>query len=213
MIRTDYIMRLIELMGAFLVRVANQIEKGDLNGASLEVEKMAKTAVGIPLAVIESSPPDLIESFVSGPNQPNHSRIMGAATVLYVRGKMCRRDGDEIAAYRFLVNAAHLFTSASRSCDEEIRGHCKEYLENTLARLAEFELPSHLHLALGEHFEREKKFARAEDHFFEARDSGEINGELREFYQRILGLDDVDLESGNLPRKEILESLSEVERT
>ena len=51
-------MRLVELLGAFMVRLIKQIDMGDFIGANEEVDEMAKKTVGLPLSVLENNQAD-----------------------------------------------------------------------------------------------------------------------------------------------------------
>ena len=212
MIRNDYIMRLVELLGAFMVRLIKQIDMGDFIGANEEVDEMAKKTVGLPLSVLENNQADnLIVMFTSGMGV-DYLRIFAAATLLDVRGQIAYRDGNDISAFRFWNNAAFLFVTAAQSPDEEIKNRCDERLNSLIIRLKEFEIPASLHLALAKHCEEAGDFANAEEHLYEGLTDADKKGEiLQEFYERLLELPDVDLEKGNLPRKEILDGLAELE--
>lgn len=205
MIRNDYVMRLIELLGAFLQKTVANMDTGDFEIALEELEKASSQTVGFPLAVLENTPAEQVENLLQLPSgKTDYFRLMGAGYVLDARAQASFNQGEEISAYLYWLKSLYLLTKASRSLDEQINSLVDKKIEEILHRLLEFETPDYLSIELGNYFEHRKLYARAEDHWYEVEDKQLLN----DFYQRMLDLSDAELIAGGLPREEIVEATS-----
>ena len=210
MIRNDYIMRLIELLGAFARRVYRRIESGELEELSGELDSASNQFLGVPLAVLSSSPLATLLGLFSSKEQLDYFRIMAAGVILEAKGRAAYREGDEIRAYQDWLKAISLLNAAAASNDPEIERITDEKMKQLETDLVEFDLPGHTCLDLAAFHERAGRLGRAEDHFFAAAESDEANArELFAFFERLSKKTDSELTLGNLTRSEISESLEE----
>lgn len=206
MIRNDYILRLIELLGVFLRRIRKHADSGDLEKIDQEIEKAANEILGIPLGVLESTPAQsLVELFTSRNGQIDALKLMVAGSLLDERGRAAFENGRDEMAFLQGQKAASLLITASDSSDEEIQKTARKRLDSALGYLASFDLPGSMLHELAVHFETIGQFDRAEDFWYSLNQMGESG--LDEFYDRMLKLADDQLAAGNLTRDEILEAM------
>ncbi|MCB1097604.1 MAG: hypothetical protein KDN22_18675 [Verrucomicrobiae bacterium] len=214
MIRNDYIMRQIEMLGAFARKLLKRIEDNELDDAGTDADAASRQFVGVPLVVLENQPPDGFESMLSAGGQFDYMRGLAAATLLELRGKLARADGDEPTAFRLWTNSASLLVLCYDSPDVEVREMSATRLENVLKALQEYEIPEFLHRLLTQHYEKLGKYSRAEDHVFQAvsASQSDVFEWARSFFERLESMTDQQLASGNFTRGEIAESVIELER-
>lgn len=211
MIRTDFIMRLIELLGVFVARVMRRIEKGDLEGAGNEIDSVAKETIGLPMAVLENTPSDDLISLFSSRAGTDFPRLVSAGILLGVQGDLLFREGEEIAARFRWTKAMTLFLEATGSPDRDIEERSSAGLAELEDKLDRGDLPGELHLRLAAHHERLGHFALAENHWFYGTEESEERDAIRlGFYGRIASLPDAALEKGGVTRREIEESIAEL---
>ena len=211
MIRNDYILRLIDLLGVFIAKLMLQVERGELVGAKEEVDAISRKIVGLPLAVLESNPAEGLVSLLSAAVGPDYPRIMAAGIILDARAQVACQEADEVTAFRLWTSSASLLITGACSLNEEISDRCHQHLEEVMRRLTEYEIPACLHLALAEHYEACGRFSRAEDHVYEGlQDDPERVAKWRAFFKRLEQLSDAELEAGNLSRGEVRQSLSDL---
>ncbi|MDF1814233.1 MAG: hypothetical protein P1V20_18660 [Verrucomicrobiales bacterium] len=109
MIRNDFIMRLIELLGVFLARVFQKIEKGDWDGAAEDIDKTSKESLGIPITIVESNQAENLIALFTSPSGPDYSRILAAAVLLDARGEVVAGAGNEVSGVILWTKAATLY--------------------------------------------------------------------------------------------------------
>lgn len=209
MIRNDFIMRLIELLGVFVARVMRRIEDGDLEGAGNEIEAEAKATIGLPMAVLENTPPEDLISLFSSRAGTDFPRLLSAAILLGVQGDLRFREGNEIGARLRWTKSMALFLEATGSPDQDIEGRASAGVAALDNQLDRDDLSADLHLRLAAHHERLGHLALAENHWFDGtEESGERDAIRRGFYGRIASLPDDVLEKGGVTRREIEESMA-----
>ena len=213
MIRNDYIMRQIEMLGAFVRKLLKRIENNELEGAETDADAASRQFVGVPLVVLENQPPDGFEAMLSMAGQFDYMRGLAAATLLEMRGKVARADGDERTAFRLWTNSASLLILCHDSPDEEVREMSATRLDNVVTALQEYEIPEFLHRLLTCHYEKLGDYARAEDHLFQAAAANQpdVFEWASDFYSRLESRTDQQLSAGNFTRDEIAESLNELD--
>lgn len=215
-IRNDYIMRQIELLGAFVARLLKRVEAGELEQAATDADAAARQFTGVPLLVLENQPPDGFEEVLSAGGPFDYMRGLAAATLLEVRGRLAQAGGDEPTAFRLWTLAAALLLRCHESPDVQVREMCASRLEDVLTALQEYEVPVFLHRLLAIHHERREDYSRAENHVFLALEAAmEDAGALpwaRAFYQRLEALTDAQLQAGDFSRTEVCDGIAELER-
>ena len=208
-------MRQIEMLGAFVKKLLKHIENNELDEAGTGADAAARQFVGVPLLVLENQPPDGFEAMLSMSGQVDFMRGLAAATLLEMRGKLARADGDEPTAFRLWSNCASLLILCHESRDEEVREMSATRLDNVVTALQEYEIPQFLHQQLSSHFEKLGAYARAEDHLFQAvatMDQPDVVDWARPFYHRLETMTDQQLSAGNFSRSEIADGLLALDR-
>lgn len=210
MIRNDYILREIEQLVQFIVRLfrLDTVEMTELSG---EIESVAKQFAGLNLETLKKLPADqLLDLFKLG-GRPDVMKIFSAAILLAREAEArARLTGDPLDAPVQMAKALILFNECLIQPDENIRRLARPEVERFLPRLLEYRWVS---TDLVRYFALIGNFARAEDALFELLHRGGGDGfEFAiAFYEGLLEKSDDALAAGNLPRDEILDSLAEIE--
>lgn len=114
----------------------------------------------------------------------------------------------------FLKNYLRAFSILSPIAIEEKETkipNFKETLNFVIEKLLQYQLPLETSKDIFKALEATGNFSKAEDLAFEILDDDvDFKGKIKDFYERILKLDDSKLCNGNLSRSEILESISEL---
>lgn len=209
MIRNDFILRLIELLGVFAARVMRRMEDGDLDGAGNEIEAAAKETIGLPMAVLENTPPEDLISLFSSRAGTDFPRLWSAGILLRVQGDLLFREGNEIGARFRWTKALALLLEATGSPDQDIEARATAGVAELENQLDRGDLSADLHLRLAAHHERLGDLALAENHWFDGTEETAERDAIRlGFYGRIASLPDAVLEKGGVTRGEVEESIA-----
>lgn len=177
-------------------------------GAGNEIEAEAKATIGLPMAVLENTPPDDLISLFSSRAGTDFPRLLFAAILLGVQGDLLFREGNEIVARLRWTKAMALFLEATGSPDQDIERRSSVGVAALESQLDRDDLPADLHLRLAAHHERLGHLALAKNHWFDGTEESEERGAIRlGFYGRIALLPDDVLEKGGVTRREIEESI------
>ena len=129
------------------------------------------------------------------------------ATLLKEAGEIHIRQDRETEGYRCYVQALHLMLDMAAHDGTAALPDWAPRIEDLVAALAPFSLPSSLNAMLLEYYERTGAYGKAEDILFamraQAPEDDSVRTSGRAFYRRLQHRTDDDLITGNLPRDEV----------
>jgi hypothetical protein len=216
MMRRDYILRMIDEFFRLLARVKTQKEQGEWREAEGTLEEEARRLTGADLEALSSlSDTEILARLLrTGEIHSQREKAFMLARVLIEAAEVAEADSKGAEqAQTFRLKALHLLLQTA------LRSEGAEWPQfvppiDVLAETLKEALPVQTNALLMQHFERSGQFAKAEDSFYAALEQFPESPGLRQlgisFYQRLLAISDVALETGNLPRAEVEAGLDQL---
>lgn len=209
MIERDYLMRMISMMMAMLVRMMGYKNSKEYPKALLDIQTTGKTLLGIDRALVDQfSIPQLMQLFGSD--------VTVAVPKAYLLGVLLKEEaeirelmGDPSGAEHVFGRALGLLIETYLSGGEPVEPRHLEFADGVLEKLAKRLLPQEVLERIFRYGEARGRYAKAEDalHVILEADPG-FTAEGICFYERLLQKDDATLADGGLPRDEVLEGLA-----
>jgi hypothetical protein len=211
MIRNDYIMRLIEQFAVVLTRALGLKNISQLTAALELLRSESGRLIGLDGMMLEMLSPDEIRRAL---HSPEAGLIAGRvleemANIHREQDLPGRAQADNFKA---LDLYAHILEGEAPRIEDDLR----EHMTLVMSGLEDAELPWGHRRAFVRYYELTRRFDRAEDLLFDLIDEGfdtaSLIGEGLTFYDRLLKLTDDELESGGLPRTEVIDARESLER-
>jgi hypothetical protein len=204
---------MIEQFARGVGKVIRLRERGDLECARVELAELTQGFLGIDSKLLLSlSEAQIISLFTVG-GRLDSGRAMVTHDILLEEAAMETSQGDEVPGRTYRLRALSLLLEVI-SKDPLFR--TPEYLaaaSHLMEALGE-DLPAAVRVRLLGYYEARGEYAEAEDLLFHLVENGftELVAEGVAFYGRLLELPDADLEAGGLPRNEVEEGLSQLQK-
>lgn len=226
MVQRDYILRMIEQLGAFVAGIVELSRRGKYQEALALVDQGLLRYVGLSAGMVDSLSDEELVALLrlqggGASGAPDAEKLAILATLL--REEAAIRDArgagededDNIDRHLKALNLALEAGAAAEATgrdDLRLAAAITETVEAGVARLAAYELPERTRDRLFAHYERVGNYAGAEDLLFELIEGGyDEDGLIRRglaFYRRLAAKGDAELAAGNLPRAEVEEGLA-----
>jgi len=213
MYQRDYLMRQIEQAARALAAILKKALGGEPDQALSMFDQAYQPLLGVSQRVVSTLTDEQLISLLTSGSTPDLRRVASVLEVVKSEADVQAQAGHEQAAAvryrRALSLAGFLASRSSELLDTELAGDVVE-------RTSGMALNAGQRLDLARVLESLGRYADAEDVLFEAiddlpADTGLVDAGIA-FYQRLLALEDADLETGGLPRDEVKSSLAELLR-
>ena len=213
MINRDYILRMIEQLSRFLAKALLMKEGKEYLEAVTEVKKAGKMFLGLsPEAMDALSDKDLIQLWRVAQDLDAEKCAL-AAQIFKAEGEVYEDQGDNEKAVTSYLKSLSLLTETINFLKEKIPSELIATVDFLAEHLDFTSLPFSLQQKAFTTYATIGRFAKAEDLLFEmVKEDASFAGEGRRFYEQLLKRSDEDLEKGNLPRAEVLESLAQLNK-
>ena len=213
MINRDYILRMIEQLSRFLAKALLMKEGKEYLEAVTEVKKAGKMFLGLsPEAMDALSDKDLIQLWRVAQDLDAEKCAL-AAQIFKAEGEVYEDQGDNEKAVTSYLKSLSLLTETINFLKEKIPNELIATVDFLAEHLDFTSLPFSLQQKVFTTYATIGRFAKAEDLLFEmVKEDASFAGEGRRFYEQLLKRSDEDLEKGNLPRAEVLESLAQLNK-
>lgn len=204
MTQRDYILRIAEDIGRVLAQVLFHQQKQDYQGAHAFIDEQFRQILGMGAGFIHSAPEETLLAMLSSFGHLDIERCWLLATLLKADGEVFEAQDNENESYYSYLKALDLYLTALVG-DGELRPlDAVPEVEGLLYKLSAFELPNRTKKLLFSYFEQTGSFSNAEDMLFELLESAPDDATLmtqgRDFYLRLLRLNDAKLAMGNFSR-------------
>lgn len=212
MIHNDYILRMISQLAKVLAHIVQLREKGRDDDALREIDQSMQKLCGLNSQLVNSLSESSLIAAIRGGASLDVGKCLVLAGLLKEEGDlMADRDLEDDAAARYLKSLA-LYLEAMH---DDARLHLPSYVERVqevAGSLEEFVMPLDIRTRLMSYYELSGAFGAAEDVLFDMLEDEEDDAQAigADFYGRMLELTDDELDSGDLPRDEVLEGLERV---
>jgi hypothetical protein len=211
-IHNDYILRMISQLAKVLAHIVQLREKGRDDDALREIDQSMQKLCGLNSQLVNSLSESSLIAAIRGGASLDVGKCLVLAGLLKEEGDlMADRDLEDDAAARYLKSLA-LYLEAMH---DDARLHLPSYVERVqevAGSLEEFVMPLDIRTRLMSYYELSGAFGAAEDVLFDMLEDEEDDAPAlgADFYGRMLELTDDELDSGDLPRDEVLEGLERV---
>ncbi len=213
MIERDYIMRMINMMIAMLVRMIGYKNKKEYPEALLDIQATGRTLLGIDRTLVDQfSVHQLMQLFGSD--------LSVAVPKSYVLGVLLKEEAeirelmsDTAVAEGIYRKSLSLLIETYLSSGEPVEPRHLELTDAILEKLSRHPHPPDILERIFRYEEAMGRYADAENALYALLDVH--TGFLHEgiaFYERLLKMPDEKLAAGNLPRDEVLEGMGNLKR-
>lgn len=215
MFQRDYILRMIEQLSQVMARLLLLKSLEERQEALLLLEEFyGRLRLPPAKLLLRMSDPELL-SLISTNGQPDLDKAVGLGMLLKEEGRVhesMEQYGESAERFR---KALYLFLSAERLGANMPGADCRGLIEETRGLLRPYSIPEHSLLLLLEYYKAAGQYALAEDVLFELLEqemspAGREAGER--FYRMLQEVPDDVLEEGRLPRQELEQGRSDMER-
>lgn len=205
----DYVKRLIEQFGEFLLALKRLLTENRLDQAREQLDRAYREALGLDPQFVRDAPDDylILLSGLGRVGDMDKSAVL--ADLLTVDGDWHELQGDYETAQRCYCKATHVLTEALL---RQPFGTSRDYVERIDAladKLAQYDVPPDTRERLFRYHERTHAYAAAEDDLYHMLEAAPDDRAVLEaglaFYERLLQLPDHHLLLGGLPRSEVEE--------
>lgn len=131
----DYILRLLEQLGAMAATIGGKKAAGDLEGAALEIEEQCVRHTGLPFAVVKQASPEGLSLLLEMGGAMQVPRQLMLAELLRQEAELCERRGNPPAAVLSYRQAAQLIEDALPSLAGEDAATFREVQATIAAKL------------------------------------------------------------------------------
>lgn len=216
MYQQDFIMRMIEQFTQVLARVIGLKEQKKYNDALEMIDHsltgQLKLPANWPFNLELSELSQQIQEEL--PENADHWRV--TSSLLYERTEVLVLMHDREGARKLSEALVIILTELINAPEQVFSLENHTRLENVLFRLRQHPLQEFTYLRIVWHYQRQHKFAIAEDWLFEALDLSENKQQLldvgRAFYNDLKDRSDEQLSRGGLPREEVKAGLEDLDR-
>lgn len=202
MSQKDYIVRMIEQLAAYLWNIVFNKKISNYEYALEEIERAYNSLLNSNGNAIKQ----LDAAAITKANAANSTNIAAIASLLFEEADILERiNGINAVSAEYYQKAFLLFLAIKTD-------QYTDKLEEIVLKIDPYEIHDETKYHLMMYFEEKGLYGKAEDCLFELIQNNYSNivNEGKAFYTRLLEKDDSALEQGNLPRIEIVESLSQL---
>jgi hypothetical protein len=211
MIERDYILRMFKLLGQALSRILFFKETMQYDEALTEIDKAAKSILGLNMEMIERIPLGGLRDIVGSDRALLYSKLSSAGSLLREKGEIMELQGDEEGSVNSYLKALSLFMEEQLPFNDLDDGTPARAAEFVIGRLRNYEIPISLRKNLATYYEKRGQYDKLEDVIFEIVDEdGEFIQSGISTYERLLEKSDAELAAGHLPRNEVEDGLAEL---
>jgi hypothetical protein len=220
MYQRDYILRLIEELGAVLTATLQLRQRGQYQQALDTIDRTLEGLLGIDAERIHDLTAPQLIGLIRLSSQADRSgettvgdRLNALGSLLQEQANIYTAQENEDEAAASAMKALQVYLAVLTE-DDPSSAHAASSVEPLLRQLADYDLPPDVKELLWQHYELSGQFGKAEDWLFELLDVYPRPEGLVErgvaFYERLLAHDDETLEVGNLPRPEVEVGLAQL---
>ena len=210
----DYIMRMIQQLSGFLVRVLRLREEGDTAGALSELQDAYGRLAGLPASLVYALSEDDLIALLRSQGRLDPERCFALAELLREEGHVYEDLGEQAESHRRYVKALRLYLEALEELDELPAPLDVTGLEDVVERIGDEDLSASTRRRVVQYLVNTGRFDRAENVVLWSLESPDLDGAKRReavaFYESLLRKPDDELVAGGLPRDEVEAGLSRV---
>lgn len=203
---------MIEQFARFLAEIIRKKDTGKFEEATAEIQTASKRFIGLGYEIILGLPDDTLIDLLSLGSELDVYKCHAAAELLKTDAEICEKQADTMGAAIRYQKSLYLLLQCFERLDRDTKMQSEKSIDYLLEKTSDHDLPSALKYKLIKYYEVVGRYSRAEDLLFDLVNSDEpgIIDYGIAFYGRLLSKSDEELKDGNLPRREVEESLREL---
>ncbi|WP_091000525.1 DUF6483 family protein [Paenibacillus sp. OK003] len=229
MFRKDYLLRMMEEMTEAIGKVFTLKQQRKHTEALSELDELLRRQFGLNLSLLNSLPAeDVIEMFrfrgvIEVDNLQQAARLIEEEAYIYnekakVEGidDQEKMDSEDEALIR-LMRSLHFYLYALNHGANPKLLDAPDRVEGILEQTKQYELPARTEKQLALYREQQGRYDQAENSWYRLLQVGDehliqYRDDVQAFYERLMRLEDQQLQEGGLPREEVEEGLAELNR-
>lgn len=209
MFTNDYIMRQIEMLVWGIALIMGLKQENRQEEAAEALTGTLRKFFGLSDDAVEELPWEALANVAGLGGAPDPERCALLGQLIKEKADLKRMKGGN--AGDLYVKALNMIAAALRQEERLATALNKQYIDEIVEAAAGMELPEESRLLLFSYYELAGRFGKAEDMLYDLLQSTGNRQDIvesgRQFYERLLRLDDKALREGNLPRDEVAEGL------
>jgi len=212
-IERDYILRMFKLLGQALSRILFFKEIKRYDEALAEVDNAVKSILGLNIDMIERMPIAGLKDILGSDPALLHSKLCAAGALLKEKGEISEIQGKVDESMRLYMKSLSLFMEELPVFEDLEEEKGIRAIDFVIDKLKEYELSPEMKKRLAAYFEKMGRYDKLEDILFEITEEDRSflqNG--ISFYERLLLKSDRELEEGHLPRNEVQDGITELQK-
>ena len=207
----DYIMRMINMMVAMMVRILDFKSKKEYPSALLEIEQTGRTLLGINRTMVRQLTAGQLMQLFGGDQSVAIPKSYVLAVLLHEEADILRLMSDPEGADESQIKSLNLLLETYLQGGEAVEPRHDELIDEICESFRGRPLPPDVLERLLACEELRGRYDRAENALFARLESKpDFTGEGIAFYERLLAKSPDALAAGNLPREEVLEGMQEM---
>jgi hypothetical protein len=211
MIERDYFMRMINILTQMIARVLFLKNSKDFPKALLDIQTTSKTLLGVDGELMRQLSPDQIMLLFGSDLTVAVPKSYVTAILFKEEAEIRALMGEDEEPVRLNLRSLTLLLDVYEWAKEAIVPDHPKAIEETIAKLHGFVLPTELLEKLFRYRERVGQFDKAEDVLYDILETKpEFKTEGMLFYKRLLEKKDEELAKGGLPREEVVAGMAEL---
>ena len=211
MTQRDYILRIAEDIGRALAQVLYNQPKQNYQGAHDFIDEQFRQMLGMGAGFVHTAPEETLLAVLTSMGELDIEKCWLLATLLKADGEAYEAQENENESYYSYLKALNLYLAVLTGEREPRRLDPVAEVEGLLYKLASYELPVRTKTLLFRYYEQTGNFASAESTLQELLEVDPDNQEIiengRDFYRRLLRLDQASLAAGGLTRDGVEDGL------
>jgi hypothetical protein len=211
----DYIMRMIEQLTGFLMRVVMLRKQGKPQQAVEEIGEAYGKLAGVDGSLVHALSEEDLIALLRARGTLDPQRALTLAELLREEAHAFDDLGQPAAAMPRYLKALRLYLEMLPDLEEIPRGYDPAALDDLMERLDPADLPPITFELLLHHFESVGQYDDAENVLLAHIDAYDENPDAvafgQDFYRRLLLQPDTVLEAGGLPRDEVEDGLAQLD--
>ncbi|MDP4087828.1 MAG: DUF6483 family protein [Bacillota bacterium] len=215
MIKNDLLAIKMKQLSEIITKVLSFNEDNNFGESHLVINEAYRQLIGLNSDLVEKLPYEDTVNLISAYESAEVVKLIILAELFKLSSDLNYLEENSEKGLSNAYKSLNVYRKALELDNETTIEICEDNIDKIVERVRDYEIPLEGMLAIFKYEEAVGRFDKAEDMFFEILDSTEEKSELIQeginFYNRLLGKTEEELEEGNLPKDEVEDGLQRVQ--